>query len=149
MNSGLHFKLCTNDDEKGLVYEIICKNRQSHGYPLRMSWQQVFDTTRIIKSDFFIVHDKLENPIASAIVFHIAKNIVQVIYWGDIHEYSNLKTMNFLSFSVFEHYKKQGILTVDLGPSTENSAPNYGLAEFKESIGCMINPKYTFTKILY
>jgi hypothetical protein len=149
LNAGLQFKTCTSEDENRLAYDIICKNRQSRGYPLRMSWKQVYDAIRIIQADFFIVLDEFENSIASAIVFHVAQKIVQVIYWGDIHEYANHKIMNFLSYKVFEHYKNQGIHTVDLGPSTENSAPNYGLAEFKESIGCRINPKYTFTKILY
>jgi len=37
---------------------------------------------------------------------------------------------------------------IDIGPSTENSIPNYGLCEFKESIGCDISPKYTFYKYL-
>jgi hypothetical protein len=149
MNAGLQFKTCTNDDERWLAYDIISKNRESRGYPLRMSWQQVSDTIRIIPANFFIVYDELENSIASAIVFHVAQNIVQVIYWGDNHEYANFKTMNFLSYKIFEHYKNQGFQTVDLGSSTENSAPNYGLAEFKESIGCKINPKYTFTKKLH
>ena len=33
-----------------------------------------------------------------------------------------------------------------IGPSTESSIPNYGLCEFKESIGCEINQKFTFSK---
>jgi len=63
-------------------------------------------------------------------------------------EFSEYKTMNFLSFSVFEYYKSQGIRIVDIGPSTENSVPNYGLCEFKESIGCDIAIKTEFSKKL-
>jgi lipid II:glycine glycyltransferase (peptidoglycan interpeptide bridge formation enzyme) len=73
---------------------------------------------------------------------------VQVIYWGDIPEFSKYKTMNFLSFNIFEHYKKSGLKIVDIGPSTENSIPNYGLCEFKESIGCSIAAKVTFSNLL-
>ena len=56
--------------------------------------------------------------------------------------------MNYLSFSVFEYYKKLGIHIVDIGPSSEDSVPNHGLCEFKESIGCDIIPKFKFVKKL-
>jgi hypothetical protein len=35
---------------------------------------------------------------------------------------------------------------VHIGIATENSVPNYGLCEFKESIGCKMAPKYTYYK---
>ena len=53
------------------------------------------------------------------------------------------RTMNFLSYKVLEYYKNTNIKYVDIGPSTEDSLPNYGLCEFKESIGCFIMPKFT------
>ena len=52
--------------------------------------------------------------------------------------------MNFLSYKVFEFYSQLGKKNVDLGISTVNSVPNYGLCEFKEGIGCRIDPKFTF-----
>ena len=33
-----------------------------------------------------------------------------------------------------------------MGPSSENSYPNYGLGDFKESIGCKVSMKYSFSK---
>jgi hypothetical protein len=148
LGAGLQFRTCTHSDDRQLAYEIIRKNRESRGFPLRMSWQQVEETTALIPADFFMVNEASGNPIASAIVFHVAPDMVQVIYWGDLHEYGKLKTMNFLSYSVFKHYSSLGITTVDLGTSTEDSVPNYGLAEFKEGIGCSVDPKFTFTRIL-
>jgi lipid II:glycine glycyltransferase (peptidoglycan interpeptide bridge formation enzyme) len=85
-----------------------------------------------------------QKEIATEIVFNVAKNCVQVIYWGDDLEFSQLKTMNYLSFNIFKYYKEQNISIIDIGPSTENSIPNYGLCEFKESIGCDISQKLTF-----
>ena len=146
--AGLHFNKCIADDEKRLAYVIIKKNREIRGFPLRMTWQQLLDTIQIIPTDFFLVKDSNANFIASAIIFHVAAGIVQVIYWGDLPDYSRYKTMNFLSYSVLKHYSNTGIHTVDIGPSTEHSEPNHGLAEFKESIGCDIHPKYTFTRLI-
>lgn len=146
LKNNLSFGLCTNLADKEKAYEVIKINRESRGFPLRMSWNQVRDTIELIEADFFLCTDDSNNSIASAVVFHVARNIVQVVYWGDIPQYSHLKTMNFLAYKVFEHYQTIGIDIIDIGPSTENSLPNYGLCEFKESIGCDITQKFIFKK---
>jgi len=128
-----------------LVYGIISKNRELRGFPLRMTLEQVKETVKIVKYDAFVV--KLDQDyVASALVYHVANNIVQVIYWGDIPDFSSMKTMNFLSYKVFEYYKNTNIEIIDIGPSTENGIPNYGLCDFKESIGCSVESKFTFEK---
>lgn len=140
--SDLMFVKSTCREDDLLAYEIIRKNREGRGYPLKLSWDNVDDTSKIIAVDFFIVRNT-QLAIASAIVFHISESVVQVVYWGDLGEYSNLKPMNFLSYKILDYYKNLGIKTVDIGPASEKSVPNYGLAEFKESIGCKIEPKFT------
>ena len=149
LQEDLNFFKCISIEEKKSAYEIIRRNRESKNFPLRMSWEQVENTIKIISADFFIVYDRQNIAIASAIIFHINAGIVQVIYWGDIPEYSEHKTMNFLSFKVFEYYKSIGKKIVDIGPSTENAIPNYGLCEFKESIGCRVDTKFTFSKKIF
>jgi hypothetical protein len=129
------------------AYDVIALNRKERGFPLRMTWEQVSETTAVIPVDFFIVN-KEGTSIAAAIVFHVANQVVQVIYWGDLPQYAECKTMNFLSYKVFQYYKQQGIAIIDIGPSTEDSVPNHGLCEFKESIGCDINIKTEFYKKL-
>jgi hypothetical protein len=136
-------KLDNNDGEK--AYNIIAKNREQRGFPLRMKWAQIQQTISIISADFFIVK-KETTIIASAIVFHVSKDVVQIIYWGDLPDYSKLKTMNFLAYEIFKFYKETGVKVVDIGPSTEDSLPNFGLCEFKESIGCDLSLKYGFYK---
>lgn len=147
LESELSFYYCKDHTEKQKAYQVIQTNREVRGFPLRMTWEEVENTIQLVKSDFFITYFKTE-AVAAAIVFHVANDIVQVIYWGDRPEYSHFRTMNFLSFKVFEYYRNQKIQIVDIGPSTENSIPNYGLCEFKESIGCDINTKPTLVKKL-
>ena len=142
----LNFEKLLNENGKQ-AYDVIALNRQERGFPLRLTWEQVCETIAVITSDFFLVK-KEGKSIAAAIVFHVAKGVVQVIYWGDLPEYAEYKTMNFLSFNLFKYYKEQGISIVDIGPSTENSIPNYGLCEFKEGIGCDISLKTEFHKSL-
>ena len=141
------FVKCETAETKLAAYEVIKENRSRKGYPLKMTFEQVIKTAEVITADFFLVK-KGKESVASAIVFHVAPGIVQVIYWGDIPDFATQKPMNFLSYCVFRHYKEAGLQFVDIGPSTENGVPNYGLCEFKESIGCDISLKFSFIKTI-
>lgn len=125
------------------AYAIIAQNRRERGFPLKLTFEELQKTGKIIPIDYFVVN-KSNQSVASAIVFHLSKDVVRVVYWGDLPEYSEYKTMNFLSYKVFEYFKQQGISYVDIGHSTVNSVPNHGLCEFKESIGCSLGPLYHY-----
>lgn len=126
------------------AYNIIKQNRENKGYPLRMSFEDIYKTINLIKADFFIL--QLENKdIAAAMNFYVAKDIVQIIYWGDLPGYTQFKPMNYLAYKLINHYKDKKIKVLDIGPSTENSFPNVGLVNFKESIGCSNSLKFSYT----
>lgn len=127
------------------AYDVIKTNRDKRGFPLRMTFEEVMKTTEVVPADVFLL--KLDNvDIAAAIVFHVGEKIVQVIYWGDIPDYSRYKTMNMLSYELFDYYGRNNVDIVDIGQSTVEGVPNYGLCEFKESIGCLPTLKYTFER---
>jgi hypothetical protein len=151
LNIGLNSRLDFTKEEgsHGIteVYDIIRSNRQLKGYPLKMTFDDVIRTSHYIKADFFRVSMDGKG-VSSAIVFWVSSEIVQVIYWGDLPGYSSFKPMNFLAYRLFEYYKNMGVRIIDIGPSTENSLPNYGLCDFKESIGCTTEIKFTFQKKL-
>ncbi|MEN6471858.1 MAG: hypothetical protein ABFC62_10375 [Clostridiaceae bacterium] len=136
---------CEDEREIRIAYDIIAENRAAKGYPLRMTYEQVTDTIRFVKHDVFVVSN-IEEPIAAAIVYHVMDKIVQVIYWGDRLGFHRDKPINYLAFKLIEFYGKKGFDYLDIGPSTENSQPNYGLCDFKESIGCERDIKLTFQK---
>lgn len=134
--SNLSFKKL-NPEESQLAYDIIAQNRSERGFPLRLAFEQLQETGSIIPIDYFLVADS-SNNIAAAIVFHLSNTVVRVVYWGDLTAYSEYKTMNYLSYSIFQYYKKLNINYIDIGHSTVDSVPNHGLCEFKESIGCSV-----------
>lgn len=142
---GLEFVVVWRDDSEGLcqAYDVIRRNREEHGYPLRMSLDDVEKTVKLIGADFFLLRHDGKN-VAAAQVFHVAEGIAQVIYWGDLRAYSALRPMNMLAYRLFEHYSRQGLQVLDIGPSTENGVPNYGLCDFKTGIGCVASPKFVF-----
>lgn len=134
-----------NDNTEDIIraYNVIKANREEHGYPLRMSVENVLNTIKIIPADFFILtHSGCD--VAAAQIFHVADGICQVIYWGDLRQYNSIRPMNYLAYRIFEHYYKEGIRILDIGPSTEHGIPNYGLCNFKESIGCSVSSRFTF-----
>lgn len=141
---GMSFQRCSNVGEKNMAYEIIRENRKHRGYPLRMTKDQVMETVKLLDADFFMASTPDGLHVASALVYHLSKNIVQVIYWGNLPDFDHFRPMNFLALNLISYYKNLNVSMIDIGPSSENSIPNYGLCDFKERIGCCVHPKFSF-----
>lgn len=127
------------------AYEIIARNRQHKGYPLRMTLPQVLATVKPagpITADFFVLTDGVRDA-ASAVIYHTAPDIVQLIYWGNVPEPPCRFAMNLLAAKLCEHYTSAGIRIFDLGPSSEYGEPDSSLADFKESVGAICTPRPT------
>ncbi|HMO34009.1 MAG TPA: GNAT family N-acetyltransferase [Lacibacter sp.] len=131
--------------DRELVYRIIAENRRAKQKPMHMSLEEVLLTATLIPADFFLLYLQ-EEPVASALVFESAPGIRYVTHWGDLPGYSQHRPVNFLSHYLVEHYAKEGLQYLHIGIGTEDSVPNYGLCEFKESIGCTLTPKLSFEK---
>lgn len=140
-NSSLVFVRCENDQQKIEAYETIKINREHRGFPLRMTRNQVMDTIKVVDHDFFLVQRE-GKTIASAVVYRLTNNIAQVVYWGDVPAVGEFKPINFISYNLIKYYKDLGFEILDIGISTEEGMPNYGLCSFKESLGCTPSSKY-------
>ena len=99
------------------------------------------DTIKIVDHDFFLVQHE-GKTIASAVVYLLTPKIAQVVYWGDVPEVGEFKPINFISYNLIQYYKAQNFEILDIGISTEEGIPNYGLCSFKESLGCIPSCKY-------
>jgi predicted N-acyltransferase len=137
----LSFEQINIDDAK-IAYDIIKLNREVKNYPLKMTFEHIKsiyeskdDTVR-----FFILR-KDDTIVASAIVFDVTNDISQVVYWGDVPEYTHLHPMTYLPYKLIEFYRNSGKKILDIGPSSERGVINQGLADFKKSIGSSISIK--------
>ena len=131
-------------DNLSAVYAVIKQNRKEKGFPLWMSQEDVDNTSKIIKSDYFLVSCG-RVYVASAYIQRIKEEIVNVVYWGNLQDYDYVCPMNFLAKNVYEYYqKKKNIKYLSIGTSTLDSIPNFGLCDFKEAIGCESAPKLNF-----
>lgn len=145
LKSDWQFEHCIEINDAKKAYEVIAFNRKNKGYPLKMSWEAVKCTTTHIEHDFFLLKKK-EEAVAAAIVFKVTEDVCQVIYWGDVPGYEQDRPMNYLAYRIYLYYLEKEIRVLDIGPSTESSEPNYGLCNFKKSIGCSVSSKFTYTK---
>ncbi len=127
-------------------YNVIQKNREEKQFPLAMSFDQIKAVENMQSShvDYFVV-SKDETDIAAAIVFKVSEEMVQVIYWGSLADYSKYRPMEFLAMSLIEHYKSFGISYIDIGPSTVDDKISHGLLAFKKNIGCKTTLKMSFS----
>ncbi len=148
LKANLELQICDKEEDIISAYNIIARNRAYKGYPLRMTQDQVLETLSIVVHDVFIVQHEGQG-VASAIVYHVNDKIAQVIYWGDIPGVTHLKSINYLAYQLIQYYSEKGFQYLDIGPSTEDSIPNYGLCDFKESIGCERSLKFSMQKIIW
>lgn len=145
LKSQLTFRECSSSEDKKEAYRVIKENRASKGYPLRMSEEQVLKTMQLVPSKMFLVEAE-GVACASALVYDVTDTIAQVVYWGDVPGYGDKKPINFLAYELVKYYQNKGFEYLDIGPSTEDGIPNYGLCNFKDSIGCERASKFRFYK---
>lgn len=126
------------------AYNIVLANHQALGYPVRMTLLDMLHTTSIISTDTFFLTLPDGTDAAAAIIFHIRPRAAQVIYWGDDVSLRRLFPMHRLAHEITHYYASSGIEILDLGPATEHSIPNHGLAFFKESLGFTPSLRHTF-----
>lgn len=142
LESDLLFQRCENKVEMERAYSVLAENKRQKGYPMKMTYKQVLDTSEIVDCDFFLV-SRREDDIAAGLVHHINDKVAQIVYWGHISGFSECKPMSFLAYNLIEYYAERGFDYLDVGPSTEDSVPNYGLCNFKQGVGCKTNLKLT------
>ncbi len=144
---GLTVQHCKTDEEIEEAYNIIKYNHDSKGRPTRLTLEQLMDTMKLVEHDVFIVRHEGKGIVAE-VLYRINDRIVQGIYCGYIPECWQYNGMNFLTDYTIHYYAEQNYKILDKATATEESIPNYGLCDFKESVGCKRSLKYSFTKQL-
>ena len=55
LKQGMVFRECGCGEDKKVAYDVIKSNRRAKGYPLRMSYDQIIETGKVVDSYFFLV----------------------------------------------------------------------------------------------
>ena len=94
--------------------------------------------------------DMLENVIFPLGKFKTKDEIRKIAKENNLNVVANkpdseeFRPVNFLAYNLLKFYKNDKYEILDIGTSTVNSAANFGLCDFKESIGCTCSPKLNF-----
>lgn len=142
---GLEIVKCETETDYREAYEIIRIGHEYKGFPVKLSYEQLMSTMKLVDHDAFIVKKDGE-AIVGEVLYRINDRIVQGIYTGTHPDYMNCNGMNLLTYYTIRYYGEKGYKFLDKAISTEESMPNYGLCNFKESVGCERSLKYTFRK---
>lgn len=144
--SGIEIIRCIEEGDVAEAYGIIVENHSAKDYPTHMSLQQLKDTFVFVPHEVFLA--RLDGiGIASMIYYETSKDIVECIYSGYLLEYSNSGVMNYLSWYAIKYFGDKGYKYIDRATTGKDSIPNYGLCDFKESVGGKRSLKYSFKKI--
>ena len=147
MSAGIEIAECAEDREIEEAYAIILENHTAKGRPTHMTLDQLRATFALVPHAVFLARLN-QKGIASMIYYEVSGEIVQCIYSGYLLEYSNSGVMNYLTWYAIRYYGNKGFKYIDRAIATENSIPNYGLCDFKESVGGKRSLKYSFVKRL-
>ena len=145
--AGLATRQLTSLDELSAAYDVILDNTRRKGYQLSMTWDRVRDMAETFGARVygFGVFGEAQ-PAAAAITLRVSRDVVYVFYWGDAAGFSGVSPTVLLAEAIYEHARSEGARWMDIGTSTNNGAPNYGLIHFKRNLGCEASLKFTYSK---
>ncbi len=144
LRNKLTFDLTSVQEEKKLIYDLICENRAKFNRPIYMTFEDLLNMESLWPVDYFKVLSDDGAMVASAIFYRSHPDICYAVFWGDNEEGRPLRAMDYLTFELWSYYKALGYEYIDLGISTENGNPNEGLLRFKESHESTSSLRYRF-----
>ena len=125
--------------ELSSVYDIISNNRERLGVPMSMRPDQLKEMIDAFpeRVHLFATYRTSEyiDMVAAAICFQVAKKIMYVFYWGDVENMQSYSPVVMLASHIYSFCQENNFELMDVGISTLNSEPNYGLINFKRSLG--------------
>lgn len=150
-NAGLQASLTSDYRE---CYDLIASHHEALGYNMAMTAEQVYETSRIIPVDFWVV--KKEGQLLAAMYcYRVRRDIVQVISSGDTPAGREMGAAMFMERAIIDYYRELMINNEDIshalldhGPTSVGGIQNEGLASFKTSFGCIMTPKITLKAVI-
>lgn len=128
------------------AYKVIESNRESKGYPMTMEQSDFLEMVKIFPNNihcFAVFNPNDLSMIASSICISINSDILYVFYWGDLPSSDSYSPITLLSSYIYDFAKENSYKIIDVGTSTINGEPNYGLINFKRNLGFRESLKLT------
>jgi hypothetical protein len=131
------------------VYDFIHSCRVQKGYPSSMTFDDLQRTVSTFPDRFLLSGVYLKDVMVAASVCVRCNQHVLYHFYSD-HNTSDKSTNPtvFLIRSLYQHCLETGIRLFDLGTSSLDGIPNFGLLNFKMGLGASPTTKFTFQKHL-
>jgi predicted N-acyltransferase len=132
-----------------LVYETLEINRAYKGNSLSMTLAQLQQMIDVFPEDVVLFGCPHGEHLASAaLCLRISSAVLYVFYWGDRPEYATHSPVVAVADAIYEYAQEQDFKVMDVGTSTVDREPNFGLLEFKSGLGFSESLKLIMRKTL-
>ena len=147
LKEGFKFDKISDKNEYADVYNVIKANRDSKGYHLSMTFEQIMDLYTSLPDNVHFFKVKKDNQLAAAaLCIKLNSDILYVFYWGHLPGFEQYSPVAFLANGIYEYAKTNEFNRIDIGTSSLNGQPIYGTITFKENLGFTSSIKLTYAK---
>lgn len=132
-----------------ILYNLIFDCRQKKGYSSSMTLEELRKAVETFPERFLLtsIH-KNEKMVAASVSIIISRRVLYHFYSDHVRPISDSNPTVFLIKGLYEYALKNKIQMLDLGTSSLDGYPNFGLLDFKIRLGTTLTSKFTFEKIL-
>jgi hypothetical protein len=145
VRNNLTFNILSTLEDKKNAYAIIYENRTQFGRKIHMTFDEIISTSKLWPIDFFGINNSEGVMVASAIFYQFPRNVAYGVFCGDTNLGRTLKSMDYLSYNLWSHYKLLGYEFIDISLSSVGGIPNETLLRFKELHECSSSLRFNFS----
>jgi len=132
-----------------IVYETLASNRASKGLSMSMTLLQLRTMADAFPDNMVLFGCRDGEALAAAaLCLRLSSSVMYVFYWGDRPGYASLSPVVAVADAIYSYCQAAGLSLLDIGISTKDSEPNYGLIQFKRGLGFVESLKVRMSKSL-
>lgn len=131
------------------VYETLAINRASKGISMSMTLAQLQLMVETLPKNVILFGcSDGDHLAAAALCLRVSPAVLYVFYWGDRPDYASQSPVVAVADAIYHYGREQGYKILDVGTSTIDRMPNFGLLEFKRGLGFSESLKVRMRKML-
>ena len=145
-NTGFDLVEVKGEEDLLNTYEFIEKCREAQGLIINISAAKFIKSFSLLPSHYraFKIINPQGETAAATIVIKVQEKIAYNYLPASSKAYHSYSPMAFLLFRVALLYKLEGYQVLDLGITSIDGAEQASLARFKERMGAIRSPKFTY-----
>jgi len=131
------------------VYETLVANRLGKGHTLSMTLMQLQTMVDTFTKSIVLFGCQDGATLAAAgLCIQLSSSVLYVFYWGDRPGYEAYSPVVSVADAIYAYAQAEHVKLIDVGTSTLNSDPNFGLIDFKRGLGFTESLKVRMSKKL-